>query len=115
SLLVGFASFLPNLFPIFAAGAVLALTGSGLQFASIIALTIAFGLALNAAVHYFNRLRLEHKAGENPDIGVSRATVLVGPALILTTLVLAVGLGVTTFSSLPSLRLFGWLTAFALL
>lgn len=115
SLLVGFASFLPNLFPIFAAGAVLALVGAGLQFASIIALTIAFGLALNAAVHYFNRLRLEQKPNEDPAIGVSRATVLVGPALILTTLVLAVGLGVTTFSSLPSLRLFGWLTAFTLL
>lgn len=115
SLFVGLASFLPNLFPIFAAGAVLALAGAGLQFASIIALTIAFGLALNAAVHYFNRLRLEHKPNEDPAIGVSRATVLVGPALILTTLVLAVGLGVTTFSSLPSLRLFGWLTAFTLL
>jgi predicted RND superfamily exporter protein len=44
-----------------------------------------------------------------------RATVLVGPALILTTLVLACGLGVTIFSDLPSLRLFGWLSAFTLL
>lgn len=108
-------SLLPNLFPIFTAGAVLAATGAGLQFASIIALTIAFGLALNAAVHYFNRLRLEHRVDQDPAIGITRATVLVGPALILTTLVLAVGLGVTTFSDLPSLRLFGWLTALTLM
>ena len=38
-----------------------------------------------------------------------------GPALILTSLVLAFGLGVTWFSDLPSLRLFGWLGAFTLL
>jgi predicted RND superfamily exporter protein len=35
--------------------------------------------------------------------------------LILTTLVLACGLGVTIFSDLPSLRLFGWLGAFTLI
>jgi predicted RND superfamily exporter protein len=45
---------------------------------------------------------------------VERATVLVGPALILTTVVLACGLVVMVFSDLPSLRLFGWLSAFAM-
>ncbi len=47
-------------------------------------------------------------------IAVERATVLVGPALILTTLVLACGLVVTVFSDLPSLRMFGWLSAFSM-
>jgi predicted RND superfamily exporter protein len=37
-----------------------------------------------------------------------------GPPLILTTIVLACGLAVTVFSDLPSLRLFGWLSAFAM-
>lgn len=115
SILVASSSLLPNLFPIFAAGGILAASSAGLQFASIIALTIAFGLTLNAAVHYFNRLRLEHEPGQDPAIGVARAIELIGPAVILTTMVLAVGLGVTTFSDLPSLRLFGWLTAFTLI
>ncbi len=44
-----------------------------------------------------------------------RATILVGPALILTSVVLACGLAVTVFSDLPTLRLFGWLSAFAML
>ncbi|MBN8973494.1 MAG: RND transporter, partial [Rhizobiales bacterium] len=52
--------------------------------------------------------------GEDPAIAVESATVLVGPALILTTVVLACGLVVTVFSDLPSLRLFGWLSAFAM-
>jgi predicted RND superfamily exporter protein len=41
--------------------------------------------------------------------------VLVGPALMLTSVVLACGLAVTVFSDLPSLRLFGWLSAFAMM
>lgn len=105
---------LPGVFPIVIAGAVLWWFGEGLQFASIVALTVAFGLGLSATIHYLNRLRLEYVPGEDPAEGVRRATTLVGPALILTTLVLACGLGVTILSDLPSLRLFGWLSAFTL-
>ena len=50
-----------------------------------------------------------------PALGVERATVLVGPALILTSVVLACGLGVTVLSDLPSLRIFGWVSALAML
>jgi predicted RND superfamily exporter protein len=105
---------LPGLFPIVIAGAVLWWFDEGLQFASIVALTVAFGRGLSATIHYLNRLRLEYVPGEEPAAGIRRATTLVGPALILTTLVLAFGLGVTILSDLPSLRLFGWLSAFTL-
>jgi hypothetical protein len=115
SVFVMLIAILPGLFPIVISGAVLFLLNEGLQFASVVALTVAFGLGLDATIHYLNRLRLEHKPGEDPAIGVKRATVLVGPALILTSLVLACGLGVTVFSDLPSLRLFGWLSAFTLI
>jgi uncharacterized protein len=114
SIMVSIVTVLPTLFPVFTAGAVLAASGEGLQFASIVALIVAFGLSLNAAVHYLNRLRLEDRLGENPAIGVERATVLIGPALVLTSLILAFGLGVTILSDLPSLRLFGKLSALTL-
>jgi predicted RND superfamily exporter protein len=115
SVMVSFVSVLPNLFPVFTAGAVLAASGEGLQFASIVALIVSFGLSLNATVHYLNRLRLEDRPGENPAIGVERATVLIGPALVLTSLILAFGLGVTVLSDLPSLRLFGKLAGLTLI
>jgi hypothetical protein len=108
-------SVMPGIFPIVIAGAVLWWLDEGLQFASIVALTVAFGLGLSATIHYLNRLRLEYVPGEDAAEGVRRATALVGPALILTTLVLACGLGVTILSDLPSLRLFGWLSAFTLI
>jgi predicted RND superfamily exporter protein len=114
SVLVMVVAILPGLFPIVVAGAILWYLDAGLQFASIVALTVAFGLGLDATIHFLNRLRLEYRPDEDPGEGVKRATVLVGPALILTSLVLACGLAVTVFSDLPSLQLFGWLSAFTL-
>lgn len=107
SVVVMFASILPGIFPVVLSGTVLWFLGEGLQFASVVALTVSFGLGLSATIHFLNRLRLEEKPGVDEAQAVERATVLVGPALILTTVVLACGLVVTVFSDLPSLRLFG--------
>jgi uncharacterized protein len=115
SVVVMFASILPGIFPVVLAGTLLWAIGEGLQFASVVALTVSFGLGLSATIHFLNRLRLESRPGDDPGVAVERATVLVGPALILTSVVLACGLAMTAFSDLPSLRLFGWLSAFAML
>jgi predicted RND superfamily exporter protein len=115
SWVVLFVCVLPGIFPVVLAGAVLWAMKLGLQFASVVALTVSFGLGLSATIHFLNRLRLEDKPENDPGVGVERATILVGPALILTSAVLACGLAVTVFSDLPSLRLFGWLSAFAML
>jgi len=114
SVVVMFSCILPGIFPVVLSGTVLWLLGEGLQFASVVALTVSFGLGLSATIHFLNRLRLESKPGVSSNLAVERATVLVGPALILTTVVLACGLVVTVFSDLPSLRLFGWLSAFSM-
>lgn len=115
SFVVVLATILPGIFPILLSGTVLWAIGEGLQFASIVALTVSFGLGLSATIHFLNRLRLEDKPDQDPAAAVQRATVLVGPPLILTSIVLASGFAVTVFSDLPSMRLFGWLSAFAML
>jgi uncharacterized protein len=115
SVVVMLASILPGIFPVVLSGTLLWLIGEGLQFASVVALTVSFGLGLSATIHFLNRLRQEERPDQDPAIAVERATVLVGPPLILTSVVLACGLIVTVFSDLPSLRLFGWLSAFAML
>jgi predicted RND superfamily exporter protein len=115
SLVVGLAVIPPGIFPVLVSGDTLYALGDGLQFASIVALTVSFGLALSATIHFLNRLRLEERPGEDAGGAVERATILVGPALILTSVVLACGLIATVLSDLPSLRLFGWLSAFAMI
>jgi predicted RND superfamily exporter protein len=118
SVLSGVMSILPSLFPIFATGALLFLSGEGLQFASIIAITVAFALAIDSTIHFLNRFRLEEaRVGSGPG-AVNEALIgtihHIGPVIILTTAVLALGLGVTILSDLPSLRLFGKLSAITL-
>jgi len=113
SFFAALASIIPNLFPIFAAGGVLYFTGYGLQFSSAVALTVAFGLAVNDTIHFLHRWRHEKTCGHSYPI--TRTIRLIGPVLILTTVVLVFGLAVTAFSGLPSLRMFGWLSAVTLL
>jgi hypothetical protein len=115
SAFVSFVSLLPGLFPVVASGAILWLMGGGLEFASVVALLVVFGLAIDALIHFFNRLRIEERHESHPEIAIRRARVLVGPAIILTTIVLAFGLGVTVFSDLPSLRMFGFVCGTTLL
>jgi len=117
SVLVGFASIMPSLFPIFATGAILWAAGQGLQFASIVAITVAFSLAIDSTIHFLNRFTLEEgRMGPSatPFQVLMRSAHHIGPPVVLTTIVLALGLGVTMLSHLPSLRLFGELAAVCL-
>ncbi len=118
SVLSSVTSILPSLFPIFATGALLWLTGEGLQFASIIAITVAFALAIDSTIHFLNRFRIEEtRLGPGPGNATAALVATmhhIGPVIVLTTIVLALGLGVTVLSHLPSLRLFGRLAAVCL-
>jgi predicted RND superfamily exporter protein len=111
----GLAAILPAVFPVLVAGAVLRATGEGLQFASIVALIVSFGLGLSATIHFLNRLWISERETGDADLAVKQATIYAGPAVMLTSMVLAAGLFVTVLSDLPSLRLFGWLSTIAIL
>jgi uncharacterized protein len=112
---IGLACLPSGIFPVVAAGSLLRLLGYGLQFSGVVALTVSFGLGLSATIHFLNRMTQRVRSEEDPAIAVEEATVLMGPALILTALVLACGLAALVFSDLPPLRLFGWLGALAML
>ena len=105
----------PNLFPIVTAGAMLYVTDHGLEYASVIALTVAFGLAVDDTIHFLARLRLEERRLADTPAAVIASVARIGPVLILTTLVLVVGFVATMASDLPAMRLFGMLTMTTLL
>ncbi|MEM8626731.1 MAG: MMPL family transporter, partial [Pseudomonadota bacterium] len=109
SFYVALISFIPNLLPIVLAGSFLFMTGSGLAYASVVALTVAFGLAVDDTIHFLSRFDKERRKA--PDMTAALAATLekVGPVLVLTTLVLLSGLAVTVFSALPALQTFGTL------
>ncbi len=107
SVFAGLVSILPNVLPIFIAGAWLHLSGRGLQFTSVVAFTIGFGIAVDSTIHVLNRYRLA-----KDELGSSRDAIeltirTIGSVLIVSTLVLMAGIGGTVFSELPMVRLYG--------
>lgn len=109
-------AILPNALPILTIAALLMLSGAQIQFTSALALTIAFGIAVDDTVHVFNRIHLiagrgtgPSGAGRIPLEDVQTAMVQVAPALITTTLILSAGLITVLWSALPMVVLFGLL------
>ncbi|HVY20892.1 MAG TPA: MMPL family transporter [Bauldia sp.] len=104
---IGIVSSLANTLPLFATGALLYLTGRGMQFTAVIALTVAFGIAVDDTIHYINRLLVLH----GPEVPLRKRIVEtsrdVGPVLIGTTIVILAGLSTTFASGLPTITLFG--------
>jgi len=111
SLMAGLASILPNLLPIAVAGAGLYLTGVGLQFTSVVAFTIGFGIAVDNTIHVLNRYRLAEQAGLAPPEAIEETIRLIGPVLMVATIVLVSGSVATFFSAMPVVRLYGYVSA----
>ena len=106
--LVGLVALVPNVLPIALVGAWLAVTGQGLDFASAVALIIAFGLAIDDTLHVLNRLRLNLDGS----IWSGRKQTLLAvhqvlPILVITSAVLSFGLLGTQWAGLPGIVQFG--------
>lgn len=99
-----------NLIPILGVEAWLVALGRELTIMNMIALTVAFGIAVDDSLHFLNRLRL---ARGDTATRVAQAVTQAGPPMAATTAILLAGLVVTLASSLPGLAVFGGLIALA--
>jgi predicted RND superfamily exporter protein len=77
--------------------------------ASGLAMTIAFGIAIDDTVHFINRARLERREGRNAAEAVRNAVAGVGFVLCATTLVIGLGVSLTWASEFLTVRAFGGL------
>lgn len=100
-------SIIPNLFALFATGAWLYVAHGGLDYATIVGLTVAFGLAVDDTIHVLNRYQIEIRLSADRSIATDRTLRLIGTVLILTTVVLLAGMTVTQLSAVPPTRQFG--------
>ncbi len=100
-------SFIPNLIPIITGAALLFVMDRGLTYQSTIALTLAFGIAVDDTIHFLYHVGRDGWDKISEPGRVEETMRHIGPILILTTLVLSVGFAVTLLSILPSIRGFG--------
>lgn len=107
---VAIASTIPNLFPILGTEAYLYLSGSGLELTTVLALTIAFGIAVDDTVHFLSHyLHGRRKEGRDHISAVKHTLERIGGAIIATTIILCSGTAIVAFAELPQVALFGQL------
>ena len=105
---VALASAIPNLFPVLGTEAWLYFSGAGLQLTTVIALTIAFGIAVDDTVHFLSHyLHARREEGMEHLAAVKHTLDRIGGAIVATTIILCAGVVIVTFSELPQVALFG--------
>ncbi|MFT6996524.1 MAG: putative RND superfamily exporter protein [Cryomorphaceae bacterium] len=112
-------ALVPNLLPLLAVGAVMALAGINLNMSTSIIFTIAFGIAVDDTIHLLSRYKLELMKGKSQYDAMRNAYLHTGKALIITSIILFggfIGLCFSSFQSTFFIGLFVTLTlGFALL
>jgi hypothetical protein len=111
---VGYAA-IANISAVVAMGAVMFLFGMGLEYPSVIALTVTFGLTADSTIHILNRMRLEQQGGASAIDSIRVAVERVGPVLLLSTIILVLGVSVSMVSVVPPTHLFGKVCALTLI
>lgn len=111
---LGLLSVIPNMLPILGTELYLYTTGAGLQLTTVIALTIAFGIAVDDTIHFLATYLRQRESGKANEEAVDLSLERIGPALVATTLIICAGTAVVMFSSIPPVALFGTLTVITL-
>lgn len=107
--LVALAALLPNLIPVLFIESALWAIGQPMDIAHVIALTIAFGISIDNAVHVINAFLANHRSGMTDRKAMHEAILEVAPALVSATFMFVAGSFGTLFSSLPSVSNLGFL------
>ena len=110
---LGLLSLLPNLIPILGVEAWLWITGQHLSMTASVALTIAFGIAVDDSIHYFSAYQRAAAQGRADATAVAIGEV--ASPIAASTLLLVAGLSVTQISNLPTVAVFGQLVCAALI
>ena len=106
SIKIGLLSVIPNAFPLLVAAAGLTLLGFPLQITTALTFSLCLGLAVDDTMHVLIRYRAIRQLGSKPTTAVRRTINHVGPALVVTTLILFAGFASMMTSPLPSVRIF---------
>jgi len=107
--IITLAAITPNLLPIFFVMMLLYVTGGTINLSEVVALTIAFGIAIDNAVHLINVYDAQLRQGKETRHALSDAINEVGPALTAGSVIICVSVLVTLMSALPVVPVLGQL------
>ena len=115
NLKIGLISMLPNVLPILFIAMIMSIFDMPLDMFTLLIGAIALGLAVDDTVHFMHNFRRYEMQYNDVDKAVELTLMGTGRAITLTSIVLALGFMVLTFSSMNHMFNFGILTASAIL
>jgi predicted RND superfamily exporter protein len=104
--LLGVLSLPSNLFPLLATVTTVVLLGWKLQYATVLALNICLGIAVDDTVHFLSRYRDELRRTGDRRSAVRISFRDVAPVMATTTVLMLTGFGAGLFSTIPTIRSF---------
>ena len=94
---------IPNLFPVLITELIIYSRGGNINVTEVVALTLAFGIAIDNAVHVINVFNNERQEGKDVQTALSDAIIEVAPALGASTIIICASTAVILTSVLPIL------------
>ncbi len=115
SIRFGLLSLLPNLLPIMFVIGIMGWAGISLNVGTVMISSVALGIAVDDSIHLISRFRKELAGGRNTlHAALRKATILVGRALIFTTVIIVASFSVVIVSGFQPSRDFGLLLSLTL-
>ena len=108
---LGLLSIPPNVLPLVATMAYMAIRGIQLNTATAMIFAISIGMAVDATIHVLMRFREEERLAKSVDDALIRAARGTGRAIVLTCVMLMAGFSVMLISKFVPVRRFGELIA----
>lgn len=115
SLRMVIAFIVPNVLPLFLAGAIIGYAGISLEAGVSIVFSIIFGIAVDDTIHFFTKYRYLRQQGFAVEQSIQTTILETGKAMCLTSLTLFAGFITLLFSSYPPGFTIGLLISFTLL
>lgn len=106
SLKLGIISMVPNALPLLITSAYMGLAGIPLDVTTMTTFAIGLGLAVDDTIHFLSRFREEFDRGVGVDEALLATYQGAGRAIVFTSVLLVVGIGVLQISSFEPTRIF---------
>lgn len=98
SVRLGLISIVPNIFPLVVTGTWMYFIGWQLELVSVLAFTIALGIAVDDTIHFLTRYCIECKRCSSQAEAIRQSFIGVGAAMVMTTVVLICGFATVYWS-----------------
>jgi predicted RND superfamily exporter protein len=95
---MGLFSMIPNVIPLTFGGAIMYLNSTNIDLGAAINYSVCLGVVVDDTIHFLFDYSRRRKSGLSIQESIVQVFVYTGPALVLTTVILAVGFGMFYFS-----------------